>query len=40
VSIALFALVFLGVLDGPLYTAREAVLGVMCRAVGFPEGML
>jgi Zn-dependent protease len=39
-SIALFALVFLGVLDGPLLMARRGVLGAMCRLVGLPEGVL
>jgi Zn-dependent protease len=40
VSIALFALVFLGVLDAPLYAAREAVLGAMSALVGLPEGIV
>jgi Zn-dependent protease len=39
-SIVLFALVFLGVLDGPLYALRQGVLGVLGRCVGFPEGLL
>jgi Zn-dependent protease len=40
VSIALFGLVFLGVLDAPLYAAREAVLGAMCALVGLPGGLV
>ncbi len=39
-TIVLFALVFLGILDTPLYTARQAVLGVMCNLVGLPEGIV
>ena len=40
VSIALFGLVFFGVLDAPLYAAREAVLGAMSALVGLPEGIV
>lgn len=39
-TIVLFALVFLGVLDTPLYAARQAVLGVLCALVGLPEGIV
>lgn len=40
VSIVLFALVFMGALDGPLYAARTVVLGAMSRLVGLPEGLI
>lgn len=40
IMLALFLLVWLGWLDGPLYLARKAVLGVLCHAVGLPEGLL
>lgn len=39
-TILLFALVFLGVLDAPLYAARQAVLGLLCTLVGLPEGIV
>lgn len=39
ISLALFALVFLGILDEPLYAIRTAILGVLCRLVGLPEGI-
>lgn len=40
IMLALFLLVWLGWLDGPLYTARQAALGVLCQVVGLPEGMI
>lgn len=40
VSLALFALVWLGVLDGPLYAMRSAVLGVLVGLVGLPANLL
>ncbi len=40
VTLLLFALVFLGALDTPLGLARSAVLGLLGRAVGLPEGLL
>lgn len=39
-TIVLFALVFLGALDAPLALVRDAVLGIVCRAVGLPEGLV
>lgn len=39
-TIVLFALVFLGVLDAPLYAARQAVLSALCSLVGLPEGIV
>ncbi|MCC8075392.1 MAG: site-2 protease family protein [Clostridiales bacterium] len=40
IGILLFALVFLGWLDAPLYAARTAVLTVLCHLVGLPEGIV
>jgi Zn-dependent protease len=38
VMIVLFALVFFGVLDTPLYVLRTAILNGMCSLVGLPGG--
>jgi Zn-dependent protease len=38
VMIVLFALVFFGVLDTPLYVLRTAILNGMCNLVGLPGG--
>lgn len=40
VMLALFALVWLGVLDGPLFVARNTVLDLLCRVVGLPAGIM
>lgn len=36
VSLALFALVWMGILDGPLYAARSAILSALGTLVGMP----
>lgn len=40
VMLALFALVFLGVLDGPLDFCISRVLALLCRLTGFPAEVL
>lgn len=40
VMLLLFGLVFAGVLDTPLYMVRTAILAVLCRIVGLPEGVI
>ncbi len=39
ITLVLFALVFLGALDGPLYTIRQTILAGMCRLMGMPLGI-
>lgn len=40
VMLLLFALVWMGVLDGPLFTVRTAVLNALFAVVGLPAGIL